>query len=179
MPCRYAGVSGSVFGGKMFSVKNHLLYQNGVLVPQRPAPEHGGKITPRLIVIHYTATQGLESPLSWLTKKDSVEVSAHLIVGKDGAVYQLVPFNIAAWHAGKSSYEGQPYVNAFSIGIENVGVGDKWPDAQIEANRAIIEALFEAYPIEDVVGHEDVAPGRKPDPGPRYPWDKVVEDATR
>lgn len=161
-----------------FEVKNHLLYQDGKLVPQHPAPDHGGRIAPRLIVIHYTATEGLASPLDWLTKKDSVEVSAHLIVGKDGDVYQLVPFNVAAWHAGKSSYEGQSGVNAFSIGIENVGTGKTWPDAQIEANRAIIEALFLAYPIEDVVGHEDVAPGRKPDPGPRYPWEKVVEDAT-
>jgi N-acetylmuramoyl-L-alanine amidase len=161
-----------------YEVKDHLLYQDGKLVPQRPAPDHGGKITPRLIVIHYTATEGLASPLGWLTKKDDTPVSAHLIVGKDGDAYQLVPFNIEAWHAGKSSYEGRSGVNRFSIGIENVGTGKTWPAAQIEANRAIIAALYEAYPtIEDTVGHEDVAPGRKPDPGPRYPWDKVTEDA--
>ena len=161
-----------------FTVKNHLLYQDGKLVPQHPAPDRGGKMTPRIIVIHYTATEGLASPLGWLTKKDDTIVSAHLIVDKDGQAYQLVPFNIAAMHAGESWYEGVKWCNAFSIGIENVGTGKTWPDAQIEANRAIIEALFDAYPIEDVVGHEDVAPGRKPDPGPRYPWDKVVEDAT-
>lgn len=157
-----------------FTAKNHLLYQDGRLVPQHPSPNHGGVTKPRIIVIHYTATEGLESPLSWLTNRQS-KVSAHLIVDKDGTVYQLLPFNVVGWHAGVSSYEGQSGVNSFSIGIENVGTGKTWPDAQIEANRAIIAALYEAYPtIEDTVGHEDVAPGRKVDPGPRYPWDQVT-----
>jgi N-acetylmuramoyl-L-alanine amidase len=161
-----------------YLVVDDLLYIDGSPVPQYPAPDRGGKIVPRLIVIHYTATKGLASPLGWLTKKDDAEVSAHLIVDKDGTVYQLVPFNIEAWHAGKSEYEGQRNVNRFSIGIENVGTGERWPVEQIEANRAIIEALFVAYPIEDVVGHEDIATpaGRKSDPGPRYPWDKVTEE---
>jgi len=162
--------------GERYKVKDHLLYINDSPVAQYPSPDRGGKIKPRLIVIHYTATKNLSSPLGWLTKKDDVPVSAHLIVDKDGTVYQLIPFNIEAWHAGKSCYDGQTGVNKFSIGIENVGMGDFWPDAQVEANRAIIEALFLTYPIEDVVGHEDIATpiGRKSDPGPRYPWDKVT-----
>jgi AmpD protein len=89
-------------------------------------------------------------------------------------VYQLLPFNLKGWHAGVSSYDGEPNVNEFSIGIENVGTGKSWPEAQVEANRAIILALCNAYNIEDVVGHEDVAPGRKTDPGPLYPWDEVT-----
>lgn len=157
-----------------FEVRDNLLYQDGAPVEQHPSPDHGGEITPRLIVIHYTATHGLDSPLGWLTKKDDVPVSAHLIIDKDGTVYQLVPFNVEAWHAGVSEYNGERSVNRFSVGIENVSTGDYWPAAQVEANRAVIEALFAAYPIEDVVGHEDVAPGRKPDPGPRYPWDQVT-----
>lgn len=158
----------------MYSVEEHFLYKDGVPVNYRPSPNHGKEITPTLIVIHYTGDNSEEGAISWLTSPRS-GVSAHLVVGKDGKVTQLLPFNWAAWHAGKSEYEGRPYVNNFSIGIENVGVGDDWPDEQIEANRAIIEALYAAYPIENVVGHEDVAPGRKPDPGPRFPWDKVVE----
>jgi N-acetyl-anhydromuramyl-L-alanine amidase AmpD len=165
----------------MYEVKNHFLFKDGEQVEYIPSPDHGGIMEVRILVIHYTATEGLQSPLSWLTKDDDVQVSAHLIVDLNGKAYQLVPFNIEAWHAGKSSYEEESVrgsVNRFAIGIENVGTGDDWTPAQMEANRAIIEALFTAYPtIEDVVGHSDVAPGRKPDPGPNYDWDKVTSNA--
>lgn len=161
-----------------YEVIDHLLYLDDSPVPQYPAPDRGGEIEPRIIVIHYTATEGLTSPLDWLTRDDDTPVSAHLIIDLEGNAYQLVPFNISAMHAGVSEYEGEKWCNQFSIGIENVGTGDDWTPEQIEANRAIIEALFEAYPtLEDVQGHEDVAPGRKPDPGPNFPWDKVTEDA--
>jgi len=156
-----------------FEVKDHFLFAGGEQIEYRPSPNHGREITPRLIVIHYTGDNSCEGAVSWLTSPGS-RVSAHLVVDKDGTVYQLLPFNIAGWHAGRSEYDGQPYVNNFSIRIEKVGSGDFFPDEQVEANRAIIAALFAAYPIEDVVGHEDVAPGRKPDPGPNYPWDKVT-----
>ncbi|MBM4301633.1 MAG: N-acetylmuramoyl-L-alanine amidase [Deltaproteobacteria bacterium] len=159
----------------MYSVKNHWLYLNGKRVTHRPSPNHGGVITPRIIVIHYTGDNSLSGALSWLCSPKA-GVSAHLVIGKDGTVYQLLPFNLRGWHAGVSSYDGESGVNNFSIGIENVGRGDAWPASQVEANRAIIEALFAAYGLEDVVGHEDVAtpPGRKADPGPRYPWDRVA-----
>jgi N-acetylmuramoyl-L-alanine amidase len=160
--------------GGRYSVKDHFLCLDGQRVEYRQSPNHGRIITPRLIVIHYTGDNSLQGALSWLCAP-SAQVSAHLVVGKDGKVYQLVPFNVAAWHAGVSSYNGQPGVNGFSIGIENVGIGDFWPDAQVEANRAIIAALSEAYAIEDIVGHCDVAPGRKADPGPNYPWDKICD----
>ena len=157
-----------------FSVKDHFLFFEGKRVEYRPSPNHGKIITPRLIVIHYTGDNSCQGALSWLCAGEA-KVSAHLVVAKDGKVYQLVPFNIAAWHAGVSSYNGESGVNAFSIGIENVGIGDVWPEAQVETNRAIIEALSEVYAIEDIVGHCDVAPGRKVDPGPNYPWDKVCD----
>jgi N-acetyl-anhydromuramyl-L-alanine amidase AmpD len=157
-----------------FYVKdNYLYYSDGKKVAQRPAVNHGSFIRPRIIVIHYTGSNNLSQDLGWLRSAVS-GVSAHLVVAKDGEVYQLLPFHKAAWHAGLSSHEGQSGVNNFSIGIENVGLGDHWPAAQVEANRAIIAALGAAYTIEDVVGHEDVAPGRKVDPGPNYPWDKVM-----
>jgi len=157
-----------------FKVVGHLLYKNGKQVPFRLSPDHGGFITPTLIVIHYTDTSELKSPLSWLTKKDDTEVSAHLIIDKNGEVYQLLPFNVRAYHAGVSEYDGRGSVNGFSIGIENVGTGDVWPDAQVEANRDVISALYDAYEIEDTVGHSSVSPGRKVDPGPNYPWDRVM-----
>lgn len=156
-----------------YAVKSHFLFLDGKRVEFRPSPNHGGVIKPRLIVIHYTGDNSLPGALSWLCARQS-KVSAHLVIAKDGAVYQLLPLNVAGWHAGASSYNGQSGVNAFSIGIENVGLGDVWPDAQVEANRAVIAALSDAYAIEDIVGHCDVAPGRKIDPGPHYPWDKVT-----
>lgn len=154
-------------------IRDHFLFVNGEQVPFRESPNIGRQITPTLIVIHYTGDNSMAGAVSWLCAERS-GVSAHIVVGKDGVIFQLVPFNVTAWHAGRSDHNGRANVNGFSVGIENVGVGDFWPDAQIEANRAIIEALFATYPIEDVVGHSDVAPGRKSDPGPRYPWDKVT-----
>jgi len=159
----------------MFKVIEHYLYKDDDLVEQRPSPNHGRGISPRLIVIHYTGDNSCEGALSWLVNSRGDEaVSAHLVIDKDGTVYQLLPFHTAAWHAGRSEWNGESGVNSFSIGIENVGVGGTWPAEQIEANRAVIAALYAAYPIEDVVGHSDVAPGRKPDPGPNFPWDEVV-----
>ncbi len=157
-----------------YEVRDHLLYLEGHRVEYRRSPNFGKSMKPTLIVIHYTGSNSLPGALSWLCAQRS-RVSAHLVVAKDGRVYQLVPFNRVAWHAGVSSYNGRKLVNNFSIGIENVGLGDTWPEAQVEANRALIEALSAAYSIEDIVGHADVAPGRKADPGSRYPWDQVCE----
>jgi len=159
--------------GQGYEIRDDFLFIDGVRVEYRQSPNHGSQIEPRLIVIHYTGDNSCEGALSWLCSKKS-GVSAHLVIDKDGTIYQLLPFNIQGWHAGRGEYNGEKYVNGFSIGIENVGIGDSWPDAQIEANRAVIETLYSYYPIEDVVGHEDVAPGRKVDPGPNYPWDKVT-----
>lgn len=158
----------------MFKVIDGFLYQDGNPVEYRPAADHGDKMNPDLIVIHYTGDNSLMGALEELTSPKGREVSAHLVIDKDGSVYQLLPLNVVGWHAGESNYYDEVYVNRFSIGIENVGFGDEWPDAQVEVIRAVIEALFEAYPIRDVVGHSDVAPGRKPDPGPRFPWDRVT-----
>jgi N-acetylmuramoyl-L-alanine amidase len=155
------------------TIKDHMLLNGGKQVPYKPSPNHGGQIAPRLVVIHYTGSNSLQGALSWLCAKEA-KVSAHLVIAKDGTIYQLLPFNVRGWHAGRSEYNGELDVNGFSIGIENVGIGDDWPDKQIEANRAVIAALYDAYQIEDCVGHEDVAPGRKVDPGPNYPWDKVT-----
>ncbi len=156
----------------MYKVKNHLLYKGGEQVSNKLSPNHGGVIQPEIIVIHYTGSNSLGGAVSWLCDPRA-KVSAHLVVAKTGVVWQLVPFNLRAWHAGVSSYDGRSDVNAFAIGIENVGLGDEWPEAQIQANIAVLDALYAYYRLEDTVGHCDVAPGRKVDPGPHYPWGKI------
>lgn len=140
----------------------------------RPSPNHGGIITPELVVIHYTGSNSLVGAMSWLCSP-AARVSAHLVISKSGQVFQLVPFNVAAWHAGKSEYSGRSGVNQFSIGIEHVGLGDEWPEAQVDALVKALKEIVLAYDIEDFVGHEDVAvpAGRKADPGPNFPWDYV------
>ena len=154
-------------------IVDNMVVVDGQQVEFHQSPNVGGTLNPTLIVEHYTGDNSLSGAVSWLCAPES-QVSAHVVVSKDGTIVQLVPFNVVAWHAGRSSYNGRNFVNSFAIGIENVGVGDEWPDMQVEANRALIAALFKVYPIENVVGHQDVAPGRKSDPGPNFPWDKVT-----
>lgn len=159
-----------------YSIINHLLYKDGSPVAQVPSPNRGREITPEIVVLHYTGDESEAGAISWLCARQS-GVSAHLVINKSGGISQLVPFNITAWHAGRSEYNGQPGVNSFSVGIENVGTGSYFTDEQYEANRAVIAALFNAYPsIIDVVGHEDVCipPGRKSDPGKNFDWSRVT-----
>ena len=111
------------------SVQDDFLIADGVQVQYRESPNHGSQIIPRLIVIHYTGDNSCEGALSWLCSRKS-GVSAHLVIDKSGVIYQLVPFGIQAWHAGRSAYNRENQVNGFSIGIENVGIGDSWPDEQ-------------------------------------------------
>jgi N-acetylmuramoyl-L-alanine amidase len=158
----------------MYTIKNHLLYKDDERVSFKMSPNHGGEITPEIIVIHYTGDNGTGG-LQWLTSKGS-GVSAHLWIAKTGQIWQLLPFNLKGWHAGVSEYDGRSNVNNFSIGTENQGTGDNWPEAQILANIGVIKALYAAYNIQDTVGHCDVAPGRKVDPGPRYPWKRISPD---
>lgn len=103
-----------------------------------------------------------------------LKVSAHLLVRRDGALVQYVPFHRRAWHAGRSVYQGRECCNDFSIGIELEGVDDR-PYAFVQYARlaAVIRALLAAYPTlspRRIVGHSDIAPGRKTDPGPAFDW---------
>ncbi len=162
--------------GGLYSVKGNFLYKGDERVSQKQSPNHGGVIDPEIIVIHYTGSNNFQGSLSWLTSPGS-KVSAHLIITKEGVVWQLLPLNVCGWHAGVSSYDGRTGVNSFSIGIENQGLGDEWPETQVKANIDVIKAICRAYQITDIVGHCDVAPGRKVDPGAGYPWDRVREAA--
>lgn len=103
-----------------------------------------------------------------------LRVSAHLFIRRDGSMIQFVPFHKRAWHAGESSFEGKSRCNDFSIGIELEGT-DHIPYESIQYTQLanVIRLLRQAYPqiTEDrVVGHVDIAPGRKTDPGPVFDW---------
>jgi AmpD protein len=104
-------------------------------------------------------------------------VSAHLLIRRDGEVVQYVPFGARAWHAGTSSYEGRDACNDFSIGIELEGADASPYEAPQYARLAeVIGALRRAYPglrAAPVVGHSDVAPGRKTDPGDAFDWHRL------
>ncbi len=134
----------------------------------------------QFIVLHFTSTDFGES-LATLT---GGEVSAHYLVRDDPVrIYQLVDDSRRAWHAGESAWQGYAQLNAASIGIEIVNRGDRdgewrdYPPAQIDAVIALVAALARKYdvPPDRVVGHSDVAPLRKIDPGPRFPWKRLAD----
>ncbi len=102
------------------------------------------------------------------------KISAHVLIRRDGSVTQFVPFNRRAWHAGESSYEGRSCCNDFSIGIELEGTDEiPYEDVQYLVLTTLIDALRIAYPMlgkQNIVGHSDIAPQRKTDPGRVFDW---------
>jgi AmpD protein len=104
-------------------------------------------------------------------------LSAHALIRRDGEVVQYVPFGARAWHAGTSEYQGKAGCNDFSIGIELEGEDQRpYEDAQYATLAALIGALLAAYPSlsrDRIVGHSDIAPGRKTDPGPMFDWERL------
>lgn len=176
---------------------------------QQPLPHHGGSITPKFIVVHYTAGGGADGSYKAL---DKAGISAHVLLERDGNVIQCVDFDRKAYHAGKSLWRGYRSLNSHSIGIEVCNYGwlqrrgdgkfqrssrfgatpafepdqvilsdhkngwprdvgwEIYPDAQLEALSELCQALLSAYPtIEEIVGHDDISPDRKQDPGPAMP----------
>lgn len=190
-------------------IQNHKII--GTTVEQIACPKNNKLFStamPDTLIIHYTAGRSAESSVNFLAK-DSVKASAHLVVGRDGKIFQLVDFNKIAWHAGVSEYAGRSGFNAYSIGIEldNAGplqkTGDQYKswfgknypeeevvkakhrnentekywhaytEEQITACYSICELLIDSYPqIKYMLGHEEISPGRKTDPGPAFPLDK-------
>ena len=185
-----------------------------------PAPLHTYKAAknkkkfdagyPDSIVIHYTSGNDAASSALYLAR-DEVQASAHLVIGRDGSLYQLLPFDTIGWHAGISSYAGRDSWNNYSIGIEldNAGnltktghqyvawFGGKYSgddvmaavhrneltprywhvytQIQIAMCEMICRTLIEKYAISQIVGHEEISPTRKIDPGPAFPLDKFRE----
>lgn len=108
---------------------------------------------------------------------EGMRVSSHLLIRRDGQVVQFVPFDARAWHAGVSNFQGRERCNDFSIGIELEGTDDTAYEAEQYRELAkIIVALCRAYPalcMQRLVGHSDVAPGRKTDPGECFDWPRL------
>lgn len=100
-----------------------------------------------------------------------LKVSTHLFIRRDGEIIQFVPFDKRAWHAGKSIFEGQENCNDFSIGIEMEGCDtDNFTDIQYQQLAAVTLLLQQTYAIKNIIGHSDIAPDRKTDPGPCFDW---------
>jgi AmpD protein len=106
-----------------------------------------------------------------------LRVSAHAFIGRDGSLTQFVSLLDRAWHAGVSSFEGRSRCNDFSIGVELEGTDEAaYEEVQYEALAALARALMRVYPAitpERIVGHSDVSPGRKTDPGPAFDWQRL------
>ncbi len=107
------------------------------------------------------------------------KVSAHILIRRDGEIVQFVPFNKRAWHAGQSCYKSRENCNDFSIGIELEGADEtSYEDVQYSVLATLIDSLRMVYPSlskNDIVGHSDIAPGRKTDPGLAFKWKKLQD----
>lgn len=199
--------------GVIYRIDHDRLQIDGQPVPYTPSNHQGGRITPTLIVLHDTSGRLERGNSAGYLVDNPSQVSAHVVVERDGSITQLVPFDRRANHAGQSTWGGRQWCNGFAIGIEivnpgkmlvrgddvvawygqtfNAGLyecsraatplhGDGWWMAytkqQLAAVQALVEALALAYPsIAEVVGHHDISPGRKVDPTPLMPWDRMRE----
>ena len=162
---------------------------SGFLAEQRGAevrvsanfgPRRDGK-HPDMIILHYTGMRSGAEAEAWLCDPAS-EVSSHYLVHEDGRIVQMVREADRAWHAGRGSWQGESDVNSRSIGIEIVNRGhqlgyDDFLDGQIDAVVALCRdiSLRHAIPPERVLAHSDVAPGRKIDPGEKFPWRRLAD----
>jgi N-acetylmuramoyl-L-alanine amidase len=135
---------------------------------------------PDMIVLHYTGMPDVEGAITQLCSAGT-DVSAHYIVLEDGRIVQSVPEARRAWHAGVSSWSGEEDINSCSIGIEIVNRGHDWgypdfPSRQIAAVTALCRGIMlrRNVPTHRVLGHSDVAPARKKDPGEKFPWHSLA-----
>jgi N-acetylmuramoyl-L-alanine amidase len=148
-----------------------------------PSPNYGERAEARaadMIVLHYTGMPDVEGALARLCSPGT-DVSAHYVVLEDGRIVQCVPEAKRAWHAGASSWAGEEDVNSCSIGVEIVNRGHDWgypefPLRQIAAVIALCRGIMlrRNVPPQRVLGHSDVAPARKKDPGEKFPWHSLA-----
>jgi len=134
-----------------------------------------------MVLLHYTGMRTADEAIDRLRDPEA-RVSSHYVVDEDGRILRLVPEERRAWHAGKSWWKGETDINAVSIGIEIVNPGHEFgyrdfPDGQVAAVIALIDDIRGRWTIEDarILGHSDVAPTRKTDPGERFPWKRLAE----
>lgn len=148
------------------------------------SPNHGPRppaMAINMLVLHYTGMESGEAALDRLCDP-AAEVSAHYLVGEDGRVCQLVPEHRRAWHAGHATWRGQGDINSRSIGIEIVNPGHAWgyrpfQEAQIAALVPLCQGIIARHgvPAQNVVGHSDIAPNRKEDPGELFSWRQLAK----
>jgi N-acetylmuramoyl-L-alanine amidase len=141
-----------------------------------PSPNFNER-RPNFVILHHTGDPGAQASLNILTNRLR-EVSAHYLVGRDGAVYHLVDERMRAWHAGLSYWGANSDLNSASIGIELDNDGrEPFPDAQIASLLDLLADIKSRYsiPAANFLGHADVAPGRKVDPSAYFPWARLAE----
>jgi N-acetyl-anhydromuramoyl-L-alanine amidase len=159
-------------------------------VPSPNCDDRPAGVTPELIVVHGISLPPGDFGGPWIDalftnalprdahpyfeQVAALRVSAHVLVRRDGGLVQYVPFQRRAWHAGASSWRGRAHCNDFSIGIELEGTDTSaYEHAQYEALARLVATLCRAYPslsADRMVGHSDIAPGRKSDPGIAFDW---------
>ena len=157
------------FDARPAGVKPDLLVVHGISLPPG---EFGGPWIDRLFTgtLPHDAHPYFRAISSW-------RVSAHALIRRDGEIVQYVPFGARAWHAGQSEYNGRTGCNDFSVGVELEGTDETpYMEAQYESLAQLAAALFDAYPSlgpEHIVGHSDIAPERRTDPGPLFNWRRL------
>jgi AmpD protein len=135
-----------------------------------PPGEYGGDAIERLF------TNRLDAKAHpYFAEIDGLEVSAHFLVRRDGALVQFVPVHERAWHAGASCWRGRSRCNDFSLGVELEGSDDEpFEPSQYARLSELVHALRAQLPLRDVAAHSEVAPGRKTDPGPHFDWPRLL-----
>jgi len=147
-----------------------------------PSPNWNERLLPvSMVVLHYTGMQTAAEALERMCDP-AAEVSAHYMIDEDGIVTRLVSEDKRAWHAGRSSWRGITDINSASVGIELVNPGHEWryrpfPDAQMDALLPLLADIIDCHdiPRANVVGHSDIAPARKQDPGELFDWDRLAQ----
>lgn len=144
-----------------------------------PSPNRAarrGGLRPELVVIHYTAMASCAAARARLCDP-TAEVSAHWLIDRDGSAEQLVDEAERAWHAGEGAWAGRGDVNSRSIGVELANGGDEpFAEPQMAALERLLAGVMARWgiPPRGVIGHSDMAPGRKHDPGPRFDWGRLA-----
>jgi N-acetylmuramoyl-L-alanine amidase len=146
-----------------------------------PSPNFNDRaVSVSMVVLHYTGMPTGAEALERLLDPEAA-VSAHYLIDEDGTVHAMVAEDKRAWHAGRSYWRGESDVNSASIGIELVNPGHEWgyrpfPDAQMGALLPLLARIVKRHdvPRANVVGHSDIAPARKDDPGELFDWDMLA-----
>ena len=132
-----------------------------------------------LIIIHFTETKTFNDALNLLTSLDR-KVSSHYLIDKSGDIFNLVDLDKRAWHAGESMWGNYDDINSRSVGIEIVNSGEiikeNYTSKQLVSLSHLLIKLLKEYNIENILGHSDIAPTRKIDPGVHFPWHKIYKN---